>query len=452
MKKIIAFICSIFLLINFLNACAPIPPDGPSSSGTPDTDVLNIYLDSYTKGYMQCLLDQFSLENENVSIEITDLSSLNMEDFSTKLASDLIAGKGPDIILVSNAASTRNTFFNLTKLLQSNVFLDINELNVDLSACSQQVLAAGKYLGKQYMLPLNYSLGMMLTSSERLAEYGIVIDEGLEKFSSSVASIYEDGKFVFPNYFTSKELYSFGGKTLIDYNNNTFLNLSETQPYFESLIRCYDNLFPNILTSASPQNYSFSNVLKNYNYSVKEAFLAGDLVFLSDQEFLGTYQNLSYMNAIIDELIALNETPVLFSLPTLDKATPAPMINYFLLVNKNASDNEAVRKFIESAIGEESQYSYASQTGIPVNIEIVHDMQNYYEGASSKYSYANYCSIPEEVSQSYFETIENMSDGVYQDVQISSCIFSVFREYVSSNDMHYAYNSGKERLEFYLNE
>ena len=158
------------------------------------------------------------------------------------------------------------------------------------------------------------------------------------------------------------------------------------------------------------------------------------------------------MNAIIDELIALNETPVLFSLPTLDKATPAPMINYFLLVNKNASDNEAVRNFIESAIGEESQYFYASQAGIPVNIEIVHDMQNYYEGASSKYSYANYCSLPEEVSQSYFETIENMSDGVYQDVQISACIFSVFREYVSSNDMHYAYNSGKERLEFYLNE
>ena len=68
---------------------------------------------------------------------------------SKKLAAELMAGKGPDVIVNSNYLGT-NSMENLTKLLQNDVFLDISELSVNLDGCNAAVMEAGMFEGRQY--------------------------------------------------------------------------------------------------------------------------------------------------------------------------------------------------------------------------------------------------------------------------------------------------------------
>ncbi len=93
---------------------------------------------------MNAILDQYVRENPNVTVSSNDLTALNIPDYRTKPANDLMAGEGPDIVLVSN--TTNNTIQNLTKLLQNDIFMDIDTLSPDLSMCSRQALSAAATL------------------------------------------------------------------------------------------------------------------------------------------------------------------------------------------------------------------------------------------------------------------------------------------------------------------
>ena len=166
-----------------LTACGGVQNGHNDFTGEPE---LSVWLDGYSGDYMNALLDQFVRENPGVTIKSSDFTDVNIPDFRTKLANDLMAGEGPDIVLASNTAN--NTIQNLTKLLQNDIFLDTAELSVDLSGCDQRVLAAGVYEGKQYMIPLNYSVGFMVTSEERLSKYG-VDDSDLGSFADSLEGI-----------------------------------------------------------------------------------------------------------------------------------------------------------------------------------------------------------------------------------------------------------------------
>ena len=68
---------------------------------------LSVYLDGYTSDYMNALLDQFVRENPNVNITSQDFTNVNIPDFRTRLANDLMAGDGPDIVLTSNTGPTQ---------------------------------------------------------------------------------------------------------------------------------------------------------------------------------------------------------------------------------------------------------------------------------------------------------------------------------------------------------
>ena len=61
--------------------------------------------------------------------------------------------------------------------------------------------------------------------------------------------------------------------------------------------------------------------------------------------------------------------------------------------------------------------------------------------------------MPEKITKTFFDTIENMSDGVYLDVLTSGKMFSVIREYIVNNaDIEAAYSAGRSQVEAYLAE
>ncbi len=414
---------------------------------------LHVYLDAYTKEYMLGLIEQFVRENPQIDVITEDYSALNIPDFRTKLAGDLMAGEGPDVILAAN--QTNNTAQSFTKLIQNGAVLNLNTLSPDLSACAPAVLKAGQYNGQQYLIPLNYSLGFLLTTEQRLKEHGISCEGDLQAFAASLADLYEAEKYAFLDVFTIEFLYRQNGLNLIDYDEKQLSSSEKDIETMRKLSKTYGDLFPRIFEGNTMMQYQFTNKLKNYKGSVEEAFLSGDLVFFSAPAFMGAYENLTYMNSVCQKILEKGETPVLLQMPTVDGQMASPCVNYYLFVNGNTSNTAAAKLFIESAVGAASQYAVSAQAGIPVNTEIVGAMRSFYtEGVKHEtYDFVNRCAFPPQITDTYFSCIDGMSDGVYIDVMSCGRLFSIIRTYLTDGgSIENAYTIGKQQLEMYLAE
>ncbi len=455
MFRLIAFILSITLLTAGCASETPVLPDSDDTSAVPTEDMeLRVYFDSYTKTYMQGLLDVFAKEFPEVEIIVEDYSDMNIPDYRTKLVGDLMAGDGPDVLLVSNTAN--NTLYNLTKLLQNDVFLDIAETGADLSGCNEKVMKAGIYNGTQYLVPINYGLDFLLTTEERLDEYDIVYDKGLREFSDSIGSIYEAGNYVFMSFMTTETFWRVNGLSLIDYQANKLEASEKNVTTFEELAYSVNKLFPELFTvPGKGTEYYFPRLLKNYNSIAANAFISGDLAFYSDDSFLGSYGTISMFMSACDTILKADQTPKLIHMPSLEGCTSAPAVNYFLSVNANTKNAAAAGLFIESAVGLESQYTVSATAGIPVNNELVEIQREFYVDGeiNENYSFKEWDTYPKQVVNYYFDHIDSMTDGVLIDYTAASKLDTIIKEYaLNSENFDAALTSGKRTLEMYLNE
>ena len=111
---------------------------------------LKLHLDSAIQtGSENDYITAFAKLHPEVTLIVEDYSEIPRPDYRKKLAAELMAGKGPDVIVNSNYLGT-NSMENLTKLLQNDVFLDISELSVNLDGCTAAVMEAGMFEGRQY--------------------------------------------------------------------------------------------------------------------------------------------------------------------------------------------------------------------------------------------------------------------------------------------------------------
>ena len=412
---------------------------------------LLIWYDSNSKDYMSGLIAQFQKEYPGIEVITEDYSEMTIPDYRTKFAGELMAGGGPDIILSSH--DNNIIVQNLTKLLQNDVFLDINTLHMDFSDCNPNVLSAGVYEGGQYMIPLNYSLGMMLTSEERIDTYNLACDGDLLAFSDSLKSVYDSGKYVFLDYFATDFLYRQNGMTLIDHTNRNLTDADDQKTVFHRLADAYDGLFPDIFEDGMSVAYMFYRTLNQYNNSETEAFLSGDLTFLASVGKFGAFDNLAMIGGCSMKIIQAGETPYLTSLPTVDGGAPSPVTNWFLLVNGKTEHADEAMCFIDSAIGMESQYQVSSQFGIPVNNDLIECMRAFYcDGVSDPWYPFYYYQIPEQISSYFFAQIDSMQPGVYTDVQTMGHLFGVFREYLTGSTFEDAWEMAKSDINGYLAE
>lgn len=448
LKKLVSVIIVFAILFSALS-CAPRSDSPPS-----ENQELTLYLDAYTKDYMNLLIEQFSKKHPSVKIHIEDYSSLTIPDYRTKIAGELMSGGGPDIMLVSNA-SYGNTLENLTKLLQNGKLLDLNTLQINTENCFEQVLKAGEYNGGQFLMPLNFNLGFLLTSQERVAEYSLKINDGLKAFSRSLESVYAQDKYAFVDYFKTDYLYPQHGIQMIDYANNALIDTAENRATLKIWAEAFDRLFPNIM-NGSYDKYNFLKYWGKYDYSLDKAFVSGDLMFIGARAFNGTYSNLSSLNSMAKAIANSGETPLLLTMPTSSGENTAPNVNFYLVANANTKSTEAVTSFINTALGEDAQHVLAAQTGIPNNKIVVDYMKKFYSGESvpEKYQYfPDSYMFSDALLQTFFYAIDNMKDGVYIDANISNRLFFLVKSYIlQEKDFESAFDDCKQAIRIYLTE
>ena len=425
---------------------------------------INLYLDGTGNNYWEVLIEQFKYEHPEVKVNITDYSKLAPDEYRTKLSSELMVGKGPDVLLVINDGNETTDYMpDMLKMIQNNVFMDVNELEIDFSECNQTVMKAGVYKDKQVIVPLNYSLGFLYSTVERMEKAGVDYYDGmtLEEFSAQFPTFYRNNpeKKAFIHYLGAQFLFPHNGIQLIDYNTNEFLSVEKGLDIMGSYTKCFDNLFPNLFDSTeNVMDYMFYRNVTKYGNSDPDIYHSGDLLFLSGRGFQGNFETISMLNYNVYNIdVEKSETPVMFPMPTITGKMAAPRITYYLVVNANTTNTYSVEKFIDTAIGKDFQYT-TTGAGILINQELMEYMHEYYlsEGydPAEKYIFAKNCEFDKAFVEKYFEYINNMSEPIFfMDRTSSSYIFSIVRNGILDNStFEDMYKSAKSQLEFYLGE
>lgn len=178
MKRIITLLMAVVMIIFCFSACDDkgFDPDEPIT--------LRVCVESM---FVECKLDD-ELEDlvqyfyPGISLEFDTISSTDLqkrENQLSRLRTEIVAGKGPDIFLLSTyqlsySEDTEPLFVDVEKTMRNRIFLPLNEYIAESEHYVPEehlkiVMDAGKLDGEQLVLPLLYSVSHKLYDAEKVA-------------------------------------------------------------------------------------------------------------------------------------------------------------------------------------------------------------------------------------------------------------------------------------------
>ena len=146
MKKIYAVFLMVVILLN----------GGCSTQQQPFT----VYVPGDNRQIKEAVAE-FQKENSDLVMNIEEFEDLS--ELETRLSTELMSGKGPDVILM-----TEDMSIDVWKMVENQQFYDISGMLSDSEKYISAVLESGQYQEKQYLLPLSFSVMQLYTSEERL--------------------------------------------------------------------------------------------------------------------------------------------------------------------------------------------------------------------------------------------------------------------------------------------
>jgi len=165
--------------------------------------------------------------------------TLSDEEFETRIRTEIPAGRGPDLVLM-----TDYTFPDIYKTMSTDLFEDLNpwfgtDDEIALSDFVIPVMNGGVLNGKRYLAPLAYSASILMTTQSILDEIGLTADEiatidgfceGAARFKEKYpdATLFFDLGGVNPTSGDISTLYRSFGFNLINYETNE-VEIDETR-------------------------------------------------------------------------------------------------------------------------------------------------------------------------------------------------------------------------------
>lgn len=133
---------------------------------------LSVYLSEYQAKYYGEGIQSFRETYPEVELELVTYSMMEPLSSSEKVKTQLMAGKGPDLLLFSSLGLD-----DVHKMLAAGAFAPLDEYMTAENGWNgedfvDKVMDGGRFEGTQYVLPLNYRINLMLASREGLEEIG----------------------------------------------------------------------------------------------------------------------------------------------------------------------------------------------------------------------------------------------------------------------------------------
>lgn len=366
------------------------------------------------------LIEEYNASTASAKINVVDFQ--DNDTLNSKLSAELMAGKGPDIVLYD---SNYNGVSNIEKMMALDVFADYNELikadvsdsAVDFNNYYETILDSGVYNGKRYFMPISYIPDILITTAEACDKYKINLNasityENAENMLSEGLSKGNESKDISVFYYINEELYA-----LID-SNIDFFSRTDTLKSDEFLNNI-DVLSELILPA--DQN-DISNILDPL-----DSILQGNTIFASLYQVAGSEPDA--LGYIYYYLKSNEQTPLIMNNLSDSKNTFSAYIDKGFLINNNSNKKEEAFEFVKYMLSENVQCN--SEVGLPVNItaqkklidEI--DLESYGMEKDGEYN---------EFINNYSDVLEGINRcGFRNDYFNYSIIDDIVSQYVSGN-------------------
>lgn len=347
MVKVIITVSVCILMVLTLFGC------NSENDNNNNSDLLTIYV--VNESPIIRLIDAYNDSNKSDKINVVEIQ--DGDTLNGKLSAELMAGKGPDIVLYD---SSYNGISNMEKMMALDVFADYNELikndssdsSIDLKNYNEVVMDSGIYNGKRYFMPISYMPNFLITTTKLSDEYSIDTSKSItyEK-SPKVLSKYLNKAKKSENmsgfYNVNEELYALIDSN-IDFFNKT--NTLQSDKFLNNL-----NALSELILPADKNNSLGTDPL--------ELVLKGNTMFASLYQITGSEPN--GMGYIYYYFKSNSQTPLIMNNLSDSEDTSSAFIDKGFLINNNSDKKESAFKFVKYMLSEDVQCN--SEVGLPVN-------------------------------------------------------------------------------------
>lgn len=274
------------------------------------------------------LIEEYNDSTTFAKINVVDFQ--DNETLNSKLSAELMAGKGPDIVLYD---SNYNGVSNIEKMMALDVFADYNELikadisdsAIDFNNYYENILDSGVYNGKRFFMPISYIPDILITTAEACDKYKINLNDSItyenaENMLSECLSKGNESKDISVFYYINEELYA-----LID-SNIDFFSRTDTLKSDEFLNNI--DVLSDLILPADQNDTS-------NNRDPLDSILQGNTMFASLYQITGSEPNgLGY---IYYYLKSNEQTPLIMNNLSDSKNTFSAYIDKGFLINNNSN-------------------------------------------------------------------------------------------------------------------
>lgn len=294
---------------------------------------------------LEMAIGRFQKEHPEYRIDIQTYPSSDYETYVKNLNTQILSGKGPDIISVAGLP--------FENYIDRNILADIGELmakdsSFDMSKYYTNILDALKTNGSLYVLPTSFTFNVMMANQEILDQEAIEIDDSKWTWndfkSASEKVTQKDGagagnRAALPGVSSMDMLNLFTGGSYSNYIDDDNKNASFTSQGFIDLL--------NTVKAFGDEKLLNSNVQTDM-VSVLDAAGRGSIVFYPCS--IDDYFMYWFMKS------ALNDHLSLYNIPSAGNSSSRTFTtNSLYAINKNSKYTEIAWEFMKVLLSDEIQ-------------------------------------------------------------------------------------------------
>ena len=363
----------------------------------------------------------------------------NLDNLRSTAATELMAGKGPDVIFCYPMP-----FINPEKTLESGYLLDLtpyidNNPDFKMNDYYKGAMEAGVIHGKRFLAPLEFDYWPLYTTQNMLPS--LQAKAGGAVSVSALQTVLATGTQ--PSLYTGLGFYS-------DY--------AEYLPYFRYLLNMGVPMTDPAAGEALFDQPSFQEAAEFLKSLYKDQ---GEIPGMEREGMIASGGEMCWNAAALFSIGDLlrwenaaqmaGKKGTVLEPPAAKGNRPAGLIHSALAVNANAKEKEGAIKLVQFALGEESQtQQWRMCGGTPVNKKAMEAQMEYYQDVDF---HAEEVTITKEYAMIYLSMLETMGTCQLQDIElekmVNESVGKYFRDEVSLEQLT---NELMRKVELYLKE
>lgn len=401
------------MLIAAVFAATSCAPKDQYIDDVEDDTPLQVYLmffDVYEKDAIikyNRAIDEGTIEGRK--IEITEFELEELENMYDRLSSEMISGKGPDIIFIDRIM---DLFLDFTKMSEQGAFADMDILiekseTFSFDDYNKAALDSGIIKEKRTMMPLSYAVGYIVTTQQNMDEINMTVPDILtfDKFFQMIEKRHGEADAIGSDYQSREILYNMISEDglqeqWIQYLHKYMELEIEDQKRYEAMggTSSFADLFQRICSGDILTYYS------GYISVGPTFFLLGDSYNMTENLY--------------------NKTFVIMNEPIDIEGNSYGYINSGCAINMNSIHKNDAFKFVEFLLSESCQYSVTlKMASLPVNTAAYNSAKTdflndtfvkFFNGSTTEYAKTP---LPDETKDYFINLIEGVNEYKYNGQQ-----------------------------------